>query len=130
MPHSLTFAVPVTWDSTRAYGTNVIVFVGKKAYTSIQDVPTGINIDNTSYWIETGVKDIDLTAIEDAIDALEIAVDDNTDDITQAQADIVTNANNITSLTTQLAAAVASISANAQRLDNIMITLYTPTASS
>ena len=128
MASTLTFAVPVTWSSSTAYEINTIVFVGKKAYTAIRDVPTGVDITNTTYWIETGVKDIDLSSITSAISSLESDVSDNTSDIAQAQADIITNANNITSLTSRLNSAVSSIEADATRLNNIMVTLYTPTS--
>lgn len=130
MATSLTFAVPVNWDSTQTYERNMIVFVGKKAYTALQDVPTGIEITNTAYWSETGVPSVDLTAIQNKLNELDSEVSDNTDDITQAKADIVTNANDITSLTNRLASAVSNLEAQTTRLDNVMITLYTPVSNS
>lgn len=129
MASTLTFAVPVSWDNSNAYEVNTIVFVGKRAYTAIQNVPTGIAITNTDYWIETGVKDIDVEAIETALAQLQDDVDANETAIAANTQSITTNANNITALTAQLATAVNSITANAQRLDNIMITLYTPVSS-
>lgn len=130
MSASLTFAVPVTWDNTRTYEINNIVFVGKRAYTAIQDVPTGIAITNESYWIETGVPDIDVSALEAQITAISATVTQNTADIATNTSNITTNANNITALTTRLNNAVSSIEADAARLNNIMITLYTPPATS
>ena len=129
MASTLTFAVPVTWSSTTAYTVNTIVFQGKKAFTALKDVPSGIPLTNTEYWSETGVKDIDLSSVTDALNELRSDVDDNTSNISTAQSDIVKNANDITSLTTQLTDAVNRITANADRLDNIMITLYTPAAN-
>ena len=67
MARSLTFAVPVEWDDTETYEVNMIVFVGKKAYTAIQDVPVGIAITNTSYWVETGVPTIDISSLQTQI---------------------------------------------------------------
>lgn len=126
MASNLTFAVPVEWSSSRKYEINNIVFIGKKAYTALQDVPTGIEITNTAYWSETGVPFVDLSDIRAKLNELDLQVDENASDISTAQADIVTNANNITQLTTRLNNAVTSIEADATRLNNIMITLYTP----
>lgn len=126
MATCLTFAIPVNWDSTQTYEVNMIVFVGKKAYTAIQNVPSGIDILNTAYWAETGVPYVDVTAIRQKLTEIETDVDDNTADIAQAQADIVTNANNLTQLTTRLNAAVTAIENDATRLDNVIYTLYTP----
>lgn len=55
MADTLTFAVPVEWSKTTAYEQNSIVFVGKRAYTSLKAVPSGVEITDTSYWAETGV---------------------------------------------------------------------------
>lgn len=126
MPSSLTFAVPVEWSRTSTYEINNIVFVGKRAFTALQNVPTGIDITNTTYWAETGVPYVDLSDIRAKLNELDEAVDENTEDIATAQSDIVTNANNITQLSTRLNTAVTSIEADAARLNNIMITLYTP----
>ena len=130
MANTLTFAVPVEWSKTTAYEINNIVFVGKRAYTAIQDVPTGIEITNTAYWSETGVPYVDLTSIRNKLNELESDMDTAQSDITQAQSDIVSNANNITSLNTRLTNAVASIEADATRLNNVIITLYTPYTAS
>lgn len=126
MASTLTFAVPVEWSSSRKYEINNIVFIGKKAYTALQDVPTGIEITNTAYWSETGVPFVDLSDIRAKLNEIDLQMGENTSDISTAQADIVTNANNITQLTTRLNKAVTSIEADATRLNNIMITLYTP----
>ena len=130
MARSLTFAVPVEWDDTETYEVNMIVFVGKKAYTAIQDVPVGIAITNTSYWVETGVPTIDISSLQTQITQLASAVAQNTSAIQTNASNITQNANNITQLSTRLTAAVTSIEADAARLNNIMITLYTPPATS
>lgn len=126
MAATLTFAVPVSWDNTRTYEINTIVFIGKKAYTAVQDVPTGVAIDNTSYWVETGIHDSDLTDLQTALTALQGDVSQNTSDISDNAADIVTLGNNLTTVSNNLASATADLAAATQRLDNIMITLYTP----
>lgn len=130
MATSLTFAVPVEWSNMQTYEINMIVFVGKKAYTAIQNVPVGIEITNSDYWIETGVPYIDVSAIRSKLDELDSDVSDNTADIAQAQADIITNSNTITQLTTRLNAAVTTLENETARLNNVMITLYTPPTTS
>ena len=130
MATSLTFAVPVEWSSSQTYEINMIVFVGKKAYTAIQNVPVGIDITNTTYWIETGVPYIDMSSIRQKLNELDEDVTNNTADIAQAQADIITNANSITQLTTRLNAAVTTLEKETARLNNVMITLYTPPTTS
>lgn len=126
MATSLTFAVPVNWSSSQTYEVNVIVFVGKKAYTALQDVPSGVEITNTAYWAETGVPYLDVSDIRTKLNEIESDVEDNTADIAQAQADIITNANNLTTLTGRLNQDIANLETQIARINNIMITLYTP----
>lgn len=126
MAASLTFAVPVNWSSAQTYEINMIVFVGKRAYTALQDVPTGIDIANTAYWAETGVPYLDVSDIREKLNELEVDVSDNTADIAQAQADIITNANNLTTLTNRLNQDIANLETQIMRINNIMISLYTP----
>ena len=129
MPNSLTFAIPVDWSNSRTYEQNTIVFVGKRAYTSLKAVPTGVAITNTEYWAETGVPYVDVSSIYNRLSAVEDDVEENTDDIEQAQTDIVTNANNITTLTSRLNTAVTNLESEVARVNNIMISLYTPPSS-
>lgn len=126
MSNSLTFAVPVNWDNSNTYEINMIVFVGKKAYTAIQNVPTGVNITNTDYWAETGVPYLDVSDIRQKLNELDDEVTGNTGDIEQAQADIIVNANNITALTNRLTQDIANLETQITRINNIMISLYTP----
>lgn len=130
MPNTLTFAVPVTWNQQTAYEINTIVFIGKKAYTAIQNVPAGTTITNTDYWIETGVTSPDVEELRDALDALAGDVDANTANIATNSASIVSLGNQLTTVSNNLATATANLADATQRLDNIMITLYTPPASS
>lgn len=130
MASSLTFAVPINWDSTQTYEINMIVFVGKKAYTAIQNVPSGVQITNTDYWVETGVPYVDISDVRSKLNELESEIDTNTSDITQAKADIVTNANNLTTQTNRLTALNNTLEGEITRLNNVMITLYTPYTNS
>ncbi len=126
MATSLTFAVPVEWNINTAYEINMIVFVGKKAYTAIQDVPTGIQITNTAYWSETGVPYVDLADIRNHLNLLDTEVSDIGDDVDALDSRVTTNSGNIATLTQDLATAVASLRTATQTLNNIMISLYTP----
>lgn len=48
------FANPAEWDSTRGYEPLTIVLYQGNSYTSTQYVPTGIDINNTQFWLNTG----------------------------------------------------------------------------
>lgn len=126
MATSLTFAVPVEWDINTAYEINMIVFVGKKAYTAIQNVPTGIQITNTAYWSETGVPYVDLQDIRAHLNQLDDDVSDINDDIEGLDTRIGTNSQNIASLTQALANTTAALNSATTTLNNIMVSLYTP----
>ena len=48
------FAEPLEWDKTRAYEPLTIVLHQGNSFTSRQYVPTGVEIDNESFWANTG----------------------------------------------------------------------------
>lgn len=48
------FADPIEWVNTRVYEPLTIVLHAGNSYTSRQYVPTGIDINNTDYWANTG----------------------------------------------------------------------------
>lgn len=48
------FADPLEWSSAQGYGPLTIVTYQGNSYTSMQSVPTGIDIANTEYWAQTG----------------------------------------------------------------------------
>lgn len=126
MATSLTFAVPVEWNVNSTYEVNMIVFVGKRAYTAIQNVPTGIEITNTAYWSETGVPYVDLADIRTHLNNLDTEVDTLDSNVDAMDARVTTNSGNIATLTQDLATAVSSLNTATQTLNNIMISLYTP----
>lgn len=126
MAASLTFAVPVEWNIQSTYEINMIVFVGKKAYTAIQNVPTGIQITNTEYWSETGVPYVDLNDIRTHLNNLDSDVDNLEDDVSGLDSRVSTNSTNIATLTSDLATAVSALNTATQTLNNIMVSLYTP----
>lgn len=48
------FADPLEWSDTIGYGPLTVVLHEGNSYTSRQSVPVGIDIDNATYWAETG----------------------------------------------------------------------------
>lgn len=84
------FSNPIEWSDTRGYEPLTIVTYQGNSYTSMQYVPTGIDIQNTAYWVLTGnynaqieqyrreVQEFDgrITANEEGISELETKVDD------------------------------------------------------
>ena len=48
------FADPMEWNSANTYEPLTIVLHEGNSYTSKQFVPVGVDIDNTTYWAETG----------------------------------------------------------------------------
>ena len=99
MADTLTFAVPVEWSKTTAYEQNTIVFVGKRAYTSLKAVPTGIEITDTSYWAETGVpKGSDTTQLKADIETLKGNVSTLQSDLSTTNSNVTGNNNAITSI--------------------------------
>lgn len=47
------FSDPIEWCITRDYDPITTVRHGDKGYTSIKSVPSGVDISNTEYWVET-----------------------------------------------------------------------------
>lgn len=126
MASSLTFAIPVNWTSNRTYEINMIVFVGKKAYTALKDVPTGVEITNTEYWSETGVPYVDLSSIRSKLNELEQDIIGIEGDIDGLDTRITTNSGNIATLTTNLQTVTTNLANAVETMNNIMISLYTP----
>lgn len=99
MADTLTFANPVEWSKTTAYEQNIIVFVGKRAYTSLKAVPTGIEITDTSYWAETGVpKGSDTTQLKADIETLKGNVSKLQSGLSTTNSNVTANNNAITSM--------------------------------
>lgn len=48
------FANPPEWNDTRGYEPLTIVLHEGNSFTSTQYVPSGVDISNTKYWVETG----------------------------------------------------------------------------
>ena len=104
MADTLTFAVPVEWSKSTAYEQNIIVFVGKRAYTSLKAVPTGVEITDTSYWAETGVpQGSDTTQLKAEIETLKGNVSTLQSDLSTTNSNVTANNNAITSMREDMA---------------------------
>lgn len=70
------FAEPTTWDNTRTYEPLTIVLYQGNSYTSKQYVPAGIDIDNSSYWAQTGNYNAQIEAYRAEVQAFDGRIDD------------------------------------------------------
>lgn len=59
------------WDDDYAYEPLTIVKHGTDFYTSKRDVPVGIQITDTTYWVKTGDYNGAIQGLQDEIDALD-----------------------------------------------------------
>lgn len=69
------FAEPIEWDINSSYGAYTIVLHDGNSYTSLQDVPKGIEISNGDYWVQTGNFNIQFEQLENEISELAQQVD-------------------------------------------------------
>lgn len=76
------FANPAEWDNTRGYEPLTIVLYQGNSYTSTQYVPTGIDIKNTQFWLNTGNYNAQVEAYRREVLAFDGRITDNTNSIT------------------------------------------------
>ena len=63
------FADPLEWSDTIGYEPLTVVLHEGNSYTSRQSVPVGIDIDNTTYWAETGNYNAQIEAYRQEVQA-------------------------------------------------------------
>ena len=97
------FANPAEWDNTRGYEPLTIVLYQGNSYTSTQYVPTGIDIKNTQFWLNTGNYNAQVEAYRKEVLAFDGRITDN------AEAIETTN-NNLTSTASSLQNNIISVS--------------------
>lgn len=97
------FADPIEWDDTRSYEPLTIVIYQGNSYTSTQNVPTGIDITNEQYWVNTGNYNAQVEAyrqevnnavsnFNDTIDGLGTAANKNfTQTVAPGSTDLITS---------------------------------------
>lgn len=84
------FADPAEWDNTRGYEPLTIVLHQGNSFTSVQYVPTGVDINNTEYWLQTGNWNAQIEAYREEVLRYDGRIAQNAEDIeanTQAIAD-------------------------------------------
>lgn len=75
------FANPPEWNDTRRYEPLTIVLHQGNSFTSTQYVPTGIDISNTKYWLETGNWNAQIEAYREEVRRFDARITQNADGI-------------------------------------------------
>ena len=70
-----------TWDNSAPYEPLTIVTYQGNSYTSRQYVPTGIDIDNGDYWVQTGDYDAQIEQYRNEVLQFDNRITDNADKI-------------------------------------------------
>lgn len=75
------FANPPEWNDTRGYEPLTIVLHKGNSFTSTQYVPTGIDINDTKYWLETGNWNAQIEAYRKEVELYDGRITQNANDI-------------------------------------------------
>lgn len=75
------FANPAEWDNTRGYEPLTIVLYQGNSFTSAQYVPTGVDINNTEYWLQTGNWNAQIEAYREEVLRYDGRITQNSKDI-------------------------------------------------
>jgi hypothetical protein len=75
------FANPPEWNDTRGYEPLTIVLHQGNSFTSTQYVPTGIDISNTEYWLETGNWNAQIEAYREEVRRFDARITQNANGI-------------------------------------------------
>lgn len=125
------FADPAEWDNTSGYEPLTIVLHQGNSFTSTQYVPTGVDINDTKYWLETGNWNAQIEAYRKEVLAFDQRITENTENIEGNMAAIAEEVKNRTEAVaeevenrTEAVAAEAQARANAdtelaERIDNM-----------
>lgn len=95
------FADPIEWDKLRSYEALTIVTHLSNTYTSKKNVPTGIDITNSEYWVVTGNFNSQLLELTNTVNKLNTSLENLSSEVTNDKSDIKNNAQNITELNTK-----------------------------
>ena len=94
------FANPPEWNDTRGYEPLTIVLHKGNSFTSTQYVPTGIDIGNTEYWLETGNWNAQIEAYREEVRRFDGRITQNANDIKANTAAIASESTAIRNLIT------------------------------
>lgn len=86
------FANPPEWNDTRGYEPLTVVLHKGNSFTSTQYVPTGIDIKNTEYWLETGNWNAQIEAYREEVLRFDGRITQNADGIKANTAAIASEA--------------------------------------
>ena len=86
------FANPPEWNDTRRYEPLTIVLHQGNSFTSTQYVPTGIDISNTEYWLETGNWNAQIEAYREEVLRFDARITQNANGIEANMAAIASEA--------------------------------------
>ena len=75
------FANPPEWNDTRGYEPLTIVLHKGNSFTSTQYVPTGIDISDTEYWLETGNWNAQIEAYREEVQRFDGRITQNANGI-------------------------------------------------
>lgn len=96
------FANPPEWNDTRGYEPLTIVLHKGNSFTSTQYVPTGIDISDTKYWLETGNWNAQIEAYREEVQRFDARITQNANGIKANMAAIADEATARTSADTAL----------------------------
>ena len=114
------FANPPEWNDTRGYEPLTIVLHQGNSFTSTQYVPTGIDITNTEYWLETGNWNAQIEAYREEVLRFDGRITQNADDIKANMAAIADEATARASADTALQQLIESEETARQAADNAL----------
>lgn len=95
------FANPAQWDNGREYEPLTIVMNEGNSYTSTQYVPTGIDINNETYWALTGNYNAQVEAYRKEVQTFDNRITTNTNDIETNMAEIADLKKSVNSINTK-----------------------------
>lgn len=112
------FANPPEWDDTRGYEPLTIVLHEGNSFTSTQYVPSGVDISNTEYWLETGNWNAQIEAYRQEVLRFDGRITQNADGIKANTAAIADEATARASADTALQQLIKSEETARQAADN------------
>ena len=110
------FANPPEWNDTRGYEPLTIVLHEGNSFTSTQYVPSGVDISNTEYWLETGNWNAQIEAYRQEVLRFDGRITENEGNIADNRAAIADEVKNRQTAIAEEATARASADTALQQL--------------
>lgn len=114
------FANPPEWNDTRGYEPLTIVLHQGNSFTSTQYVPSGVDISNTEYWLQTGNWNAQIEAYREEVLRFDGRITQNADGIKANTAAIADEATARASADTALQQLVESEETARKAADNAL----------